>query len=165
MAEFRRQRMLSCMNLGSICNRDVVIATPAETLRDAGRSMIEHNVGSVVVCEDRDGARRPIGILTDRDLMIALLGDGAAAACIAIGDAMTRDPLVLHDDEAIEDAAERLRAHAVRRAPVVDARGALVGIVAIDDLIDLLAEELDGISRLIKRQLRARSPDAPRVRT
>lgn len=157
--------MLSGMNLGSICNREVLIATSAETLREAGRSMIEHNLGSVVVCEDRDGARRPIGILTDRDLMVALISAGRTAERIAIGDAMTRDPLVLHDDEGIEDAAERLRAHAVRRAPVVDAAGALVGIVAIDDLVDLLAEELDGISRLIRRQLRARSAQAPGVRS
>ena len=141
------------MNVGEVCNREVIVVAPGETLGAAGREMIERNVGTVVVCEDRGSGRRPVGILTDRDLMVALLGDGASARDF-VGDAMTRDPLVLHADEPVEQSVERLRAHAVRRAPVVNAAGSLEGIVAVDDLVDLLAEQLGAIASLINRQTR-----------
>lgn len=141
------------MNLGEVCCREVTVARAEESLHTAAQLMREQRVGSVIVCEDRGAQRIPIGILTDRDILLALLQSGVRLNETFIGEVMSRDPLVLHDAESIEQAVDRMRAYAVRRAPVVTASGSLLGIVSVDDLFDVLAEQLHDIARLIKRQI------------
>jgi CBS domain-containing protein len=130
----------------------VVIAQAAESIRTAAQLLRDQDVGSVVVCEERGTHRIPVGILTDRDILLTLLQSGTHLDGTFVGEVMSRDPLVLHDSESIEQAAEQMRAHAVRRAPVVNEYGSLVGIVSVDDLLDVLAEELNSIAELIRRQ-------------
>ncbi|HMK87909.1 MAG TPA: CBS domain-containing protein [Steroidobacteraceae bacterium] len=141
------------MSLGAVCNREVTIARATESLHTAAELMRAGRVGSIVVCEEDGGSkRRPIGVLTDRDVVMALLQHSKGLGELLIGQAMTRNPLLLHDEDEVEEAIERLRERAVRRAPVVDAHGSLIGIVSSDDLLELIAEELDAIARLIRRQ-------------
>jgi CBS domain-containing protein len=140
------------MTIGSVCNREVVVVQPAESLRAAAQLMRTFNTGSVVVCEALRGHRVPVGIITDRDVMLAVLREGPDLDRVLVSQAMTREPIVLKDSDSVSDALMRMRAHRVRRAPVTDADGALIGIVAVDDLLDVLVGQLQSIVRLIQQQ-------------
>lgn len=141
------------MSVGAICSREVIIAQSTESLRTAAELMRSRNVGCVVVCEESPASGRiPIGLLTDRDIVMALLQHPERLERLFIGEAMSRDPLLLRESDEVDEAIERMRQRAVRRAPVVDAQGALAGIVSLDDLLELIAEELDAIARLIRRR-------------
>jgi len=150
------------MGIGTICNREVVIVRASESLHAAAALMHTHGVGSIVVCEERQDSKPvPVGMLTDRDVVMALLQRGKPLGGLSIGQAMTRDPLLLNEDDEVDAAMERLRARGVRRAPVIGSDGALIGIVSLDDLLELIAEELDTVARLIRRQSRAHRPASP----
>ena len=141
------------MSIGAVCNREVTIARAIESLQTTAELMQARRVGSIVVCNEVEESKRtPIGILTDRDIALAVLRYGKGLDELVIGQAMTRNPLVLQEGEEAEGAIERLRERAVRRAPVVDSHGFLIGIISSDDLLELIAEELDAIARLIRRQ-------------
>lgn len=140
------------MNVGRVCTREVIFIHATESLHAATQLMRDKRVGSVVVCEEEWGRRVPIGMITDRDVAMAALLRDAGLAKILVSQAMSRDPLVIREDEDVADALERMRASAVRRAPVVGGDGALVGLISIDDLLDVLVEQLSSIVHLIARQ-------------
>lgn len=142
------------MNVGRVCTREVIFIHATESLRAATQLMHDKRVGCVVVCEEEWGRRVPIGVITDRDVAMAALLRDAGVAGILVSQAMSRNPLVIREEEDIADALERMRAHAVRRAPVVGADGALVGLISVDDLLDVLVEQLSSIVHLIARQLK-----------
>jgi CBS domain-containing protein len=144
------------MSVGRICVRRVVIASHGESAREAASRMLKEEVGALVVL---DAERRPVGIVTDRDLVARCLAPGRDPERTTVGDVMSRPATRVHEGTAIEDAlAEMLRAH-TRRLPVVDAEDRLVGILALDDVIELLAEETATIGKLLARRT---PPAAPR---
>jgi CBS domain-containing protein len=140
------------MNIGRICNREVVIALASDPLSRVARQMCDEHVGMVVVVEERADKRVPVGIVTDRDIVRAQLQRSTDLFCLSVAQAMTANPLTLLESESMVDAIDRLRARSVRRAPVVDAGGALVGVVAMDDLLAAVSEELSGLSGLAGMQ-------------
>lgn len=140
------------MNIGRIGNREVVSALASDPLSRVARQMCDQHVGMVVVVEERVDKRVPVGIVTDRDIVRAQLQRSTDLFCLSVAQAMTANPLTLLESESMVDAIDRLRARGVRRAPVVDARGALVGVVAMDDLLAAVSEELSGLSRLAASQ-------------
>lgn len=147
------------MNIGAICSREVYVAGPTEPLAQAAREMCRRNVGTVVVVERQGELVRPIGIVTDRDIVRALVERGARIDELEIGTVMTWSPLALHEDSEIAEAIEFLSDGALRRAPVISDAGDLVGIVSIDDLLPIVSEELGALTKLIERQTR-RGPRA-----
>lgn len=118
----------------------------------AAKLMREHHVGDLVVVEELAGKRVPVGIVTDRDLVVELLAKGVDVSTVTVGDVMTRSLLAVPESEGIYDTIQFMRSKAVRRVPVVDKDGALVGIVSADDLLDLLSEEVGGLAKLAFRQ-------------
>ncbi|HSG65178.1 MAG TPA: CBS domain-containing protein [Gammaproteobacteria bacterium] len=140
------------MAVGRVCNRDVVIIREEESLRDAARLMRARHVGALVVVGEAAGSRVPIGIVTDRDIVLALLRRESDLENLTVAEAMSREPLKLIETEDVSDAIDRMRTRAVRRAPVVDVAGSLIGIVSIDDLLDVLVDQLAALVRLIRRQ-------------
>jgi CBS domain-containing protein len=142
------------MIVGDICRRTVRCAYPDEALAEAGRSMIEHDVGALLVIERMDPSRRPIGILTDRDVVRGQLRHATDIFCLTVGEVMTRSPFTLGADLGLADAVQALNAKFVRRAPVVDRSGALVGIVTLDDLLPALAQQLAELALLVGSQAR-----------
>ena len=152
--------------MGELCNRTVWIADPRESVLDAARRMRDHHVGCLVVVEDRDGGRAPIGLVTDRDLVVNVLATRPGSiAQLEVRDVMSAHLVVAREDEALTDALSRMRAHGVRRIPVVDRAGVLQGIFAIDDILEHVTEHLDQIVRLLGRERDherdATSPRAP----
>jgi len=141
------------MPISEICNREVVIVQPDETALEAGKLMRQYHVGDVVVVvEDSDGERVPVGVVTDRDLVVEIVAPGLDPGTITVGDIMTPEVATVKESAGIFEAIEYMRAKGVRRLPVVKESGGLVGILTLDDLLGLLAEELLALSRLVKHE-------------
>jgi len=137
------------MSVGRICTHNVVMATPEESIRDAARLMSANNVGTVVVV---DGEFRPVGILTDRDIALRCVAIGKSPDEVRIGEAMTTPVRTVSEATAIEDALGIMKRLGVRRLPVTDARSMLVGLVALDDVLDLIIEEATTIGELLRKE-------------
>lgn len=138
------------MSIGRICSRQVSVVEPHETAATAAARMRERNVGTLVVLGP---GRRPIGIVTDRDLVVRVIAAGRDAAAMRVVDVMTAEPRTLVEPTRIEDALVEMRRLGVRRMPVVGSAGELLGLVSIDDLLALLARELGNLSHVIGHSL------------
>lgn len=145
------------MRVSEICTRGVEHATRHISVVDAAKHMRRDHVGDIVVVEANDCGRLvPIGIVTDRDIVIAALAtDAANIQDLEIGDIMTLDPITVHEDDDVKDALRRMQRGGVRRVPVVDTDGALSGILSMDDVLVVLADELARLSQLAAHQARS----------
>lgn len=137
------------MTVGTVCNRDVVYATREMAAPEAARLMRQYHVGNLIVVEEQAGRRIPVGIVTDRDLVIEVLAQGVAPESVTMADIMSATLTTARESDDLMDTVKRMRTKGVRRIPVVGADDALVGILSVDDVIDLLAEELTDLARLI----------------
>jgi len=140
------------MTIGTICNRDTVFTTRNSSIVDAAQLMRDHHVGDLVVVDEQAGRRVPVGIVTDRDLVIEILAKQVEPGSVTVGDVMSGELVTARESDGLFDTLQRMRAKGVRRVPVVDAGGALAGIVAVDDFLDLLAEEISALARLVSRE-------------
>lgn len=140
---------------GEFCNRTVYIARAGDSLLEAAQRMRDEHVGSLVVVEDVEGGRRPVGMITDRDLLVRVLSDDPARLGSArVGDVMTRDPIRAWEDDSLLDVLKRMRSYGIRRIPVVDASELLAGIITFDDLVEQVADEVRDLATLIGRERR-----------
>ena len=117
------------MSVGEICNREVVIAEKDSSVTDVVKLMREYHVGDVVIVEKHDGVNVPVGILTDRDIVIEVLAENVALDAVTAGDIMSYDLLVAREGDGIEDAINLMRKKGIRRLPVVNEQGALEGVI------------------------------------
>lgn len=140
------------MPINEICNREVVIVQRSSTTSEAARLMREHHVGDVVVVDDRGGLKVPVGIVTDRDLVVEIMAPAVDQTVVTVGDIMLPDLATVRESAGVSETIEYMRAKGVRRVPVVDRNGGLIGIVALDDLLELLAEELLALARLVRHE-------------
>lgn len=140
------------MKVGEFCSRAVVIVYSHESLRAAAELMRRHHVGDLVVLEDGDLARRPMGLVTDRDLVLEAIAPGVDPDSITAADITVRDPVLVREEDDLLDTLATMRKAGVRRIPVVDGDGALAGILSVDDVLELLADILSDLRRLITRE-------------
>ncbi|MDO8262744.1 MAG: CBS domain-containing protein [Gallionella sp.] len=138
------------MPISEICNREVIVVQPNDTALEAAQLMRQHHVGDVLVVEDRGGVRVPVGIVTDRDLVVEIMAPELDPAVITVGDIMAPGLVTVKENAGMFEAIEYMRAKGVRRLPVVNDSGGLVGILTLDDLLELLAEELLALAKLVK---------------
>jgi CBS domain-containing protein len=149
------------MNAGELCNRTVYIIRPDESVLEAARLMKEHHVGCLVVVEERGDDRVPIAMVTDRDLVVKGVAEAPAElATMKVAQVMSDGLVVARDNERMYDVRKKMRSRGVRRIPVVDAQGRLQGIIAFDDLVDWMAQELTDLARLVSRE-QERESEAP----
>lgn len=141
------------MKVGDACNREVVVVERNASVRDAARLMRDFHVGDLVVVESRNDRRVPVGILTDRDIVVGVLARDVETESVAVQDVMGGELVTATEEESLLDAVKRMRAAGVRRTPVVDREGMLIGILTVDDLLDLLSETLNDLSRLVSREI------------
>lgn len=139
------------MAIGEICTREVVYIGRNESVADAARLMRERHVGCLVVLDPPSPGGRPVGMVTDRDIVVGIVALGADAERTPVEGVMRPGVASIGEDEGVGRAISLMREEGIRRLPVVDAAGALVGIVAADDLLDLLAEEMTGLSGMLSR--------------
>jgi len=137
---------------GELCNREVVTATAEMSIQEAARLMRDNHVGCLIVVKENGGQVEPAGILTDRDIVIELIAKGVPIDDVTVGDVMSFAVLKVTEAETVFETAQRMRSRGVRRVPVVSTSGALVGVLALDDILSLLAEELSLLARLTQRE-------------
>lgn len=141
------------MTIGEICTRVTVFTTRETTVADAAKLMREHHVGSLVVVEDINGSKRvPVGIVTDRDAVVEVMATGLDPNTITVGDIMVQDLVTARESEGVLETMQIMRYKGVRRLPIVGKSGELIGIVSIDDLLEVLAEELSELAKIIARE-------------
>jgi signal-transduction protein with cAMP-binding, CBS, and nucleotidyltransferase domain len=154
------------MKAGELCNREVVTATRETTIPEAARLMRDHHVGSLVIVESRKGCMEPVGIITDRDLVIEVIAEDVDLGTVTVGDVMSYALLKISEQESVFDTAQRMRARGVRRVPVISETGKLIGILALDDMLELLSEELSLLAKLTSRESeqeqKKRAPTRPK---
>lgn len=140
------------MSIGTICSRRPTCIAQNASLSEVVALMHQERVGTVIVTRTLAGRPIAVGIITDRDIVRAQLAQIADFSQLSTADTMTRDPLVLPEDKDIADALALMRTRGVRRAPVTDATGALIGIVSTDDLLAQIARDVGGLAGIIARQ-------------
>ena len=143
------------MSVGRICTRDVDTAGPNDSALDIARRMRERQVGTLIVIDDR---AQPMGLITDRDITMRVVAAGRDGARTRVVDIMTPMPTAVLEDTSIESALGHMRVGRMRRLPVINGAGALVGIVTLDDILALLTEEFSLIGGLLQREAPHRLP-------
>lgn len=139
------------MSVGEVCIRDVVVLAPGASISEAAQLMRNHHVGDVVIVEEVFGERRPVGLVTDRDIVVEVVAEGLDPQAISVTDVMTRKIETVTETTSVWDAVRRMRACGVRRMPVVNEHGALQGIFTLDDALQTIGECLGDLTRLVER--------------
>lgn len=127
------------MSLERFCSRPLATVEVDDSVAEAARQMVQNHVGAVVVVTPQNS---PIGLITDRDVVARVVVEGMDARRTNVGEVMTSDPVVAHVSDTVELAAMRMRKNGVRRLPIVDVTGELVGMISLDDLLVLFSAEL-----------------------
>ena len=140
---------------GEYCNRDVAIIGKDDSLVKAAKLMREYHVGDVLVVEARNGERAPLGILTDRDIVIEVLAKELNMADLTVDDVMSYKIITASENDDLMVTLKRMRINGIRRIPIVNLAGGLVGILSVDDILDVITEQLIDIEQIIvNEQLR-----------
>ncbi len=134
------------MSVGKICVRTVVTALPDETIDTAAKRMVQYAVGTLVVVEER----RPVGIITDRDLVVRVLAQEDSPKTLTVETVMSGNLVCVREETPLEEALRLMRGHQIRRLVVVSPTQELVGLFALDDMLELLGEEQQAITALIR---------------
>jgi CBS domain-containing protein len=141
------------MSIGEICTRVTVVTTRETTVAEAARLMRQHHVGSLVVVDQVNGGKRvPVGIVTDRDAVVEVMATGLDPNAITVGDIMGQELVTARESEGVLETMQIMRYKGVRRLPIVGRAGELIGIVSIDDLLEVLAEEFSELAKVVARE-------------
>ena len=141
------------LNAGEVCIRDVVIAQRNTPLHEAAQLLRGEHVGCLVVVEENGAARPVCGVLTDRDLVTSVIAPGLDVRALCVEDVMSEPAITMREDDSLIDVMRAMRRHAVRRLPVVTADRALVGLITLDDVLQVLSEELGLLIGAIQGQI------------
>ncbi len=147
--------MNSQLTAADICTRQVAVAYKGMALNDAAWLMRERHVGCLVAVEDSSDGPVVVGMLTDRDIVTAVVAKDMDAATLRVDDVMTRNVVTAREGDSVLDVLASMRRKAVRRIPVTGAKGQLIGLVAADDLLGLIADELRTLVQALVAQPRA----------
>jgi CBS domain-containing protein len=140
------------MLLNSICTLDVACCSPRTTVLEAAHLMRQKHTGDLVVVDDDEDKAAPLGIITDRDIVVEVLGNGLDPATTTVGSVIRTPVVIANQGEDTSEALERMRSHGVRRIPVVGEEGRLVGIITVDDLLKRLAADANSLVEIISRE-------------
>ncbi|WP_175828821.1 CBS domain-containing protein [Burkholderia cepacia] len=140
------------MNAAMLCTRDVATCFATITVAEAARRMRDAHAGDLVVVREQEGCLLPVGMVTDRDIVLAVVSPDAEAGALFVGDIMSEPVAIANGDDDVWLLAKRMRQLGVRRLPVVGDDGELVGIVALDDLLRAAAALLDELRLVAARQ-------------
>ncbi|MBX9916600.1 MAG: CBS domain-containing protein [Nitrosomonas sp.] len=149
------------MSVGEICNREVIVIQRDATIVEAAKLMRQFHVGAVIVVEKRDGRQIPVGVVTDRDLVVEVVATELDAAVITVGDIMATEVFTIKESTASHEAIEFMRRKTIRRLPVVDESGELTGILTLDDALQLLSEELLDLAKLVRYEQKKETRHRP----
>ena len=140
------------MTVGKVCNREVVFIHREASVPEAARLMREYHVGDIVVVKETTGKRVPVGIVTDRDIVLEVIAAGVNVNDVSVGDIMSNGLVTARENDSVLDTIKIMRAKGVRRLPVINDDNELSGILSVDDLIDLMSEQIADLAKLIARE-------------
>jgi len=141
------------MHAAEICNREIVIVNGSETLEEAASMMREYHVGTLVVVNNADGKRIPLGIITDRDIVVGGLAlGGNRYKELRVVDLISPNLITADENDDLLIVLKRMRSAAVRRIVIVNSKGGLEGILALDDILMILSEEIADIAKIVSRE-------------
>ena len=138
------------MTVGEICNREVIVIQRDATIQEAAKLMRQFHVGAIIVIDKPNGGTIPVGVVTDRDLVVEVMATELDETVITVGDIMIQELFTIKENAAPHEAIELMRHKTVRRLPVVDETGELVGILTLDDALQLLSEQLLDLAKLVR---------------
>lgn len=148
--------------IGRICRRKVVTIGPEEDVAAAARLMRAEHIGFLVVCQSavapagREPMRRKVvGVLTDRDIVVAVIAREASPHSLKVVDVMTRNPLMVAEDCSLSAALDFMRDSGVRRVPVIGAQEDLAGVLSLDDVVESMAQQLTSVAAAFRGEQRA----------
>jgi CBS domain-containing protein len=145
----------SLSNVGVLCTRSVVFAYSAMSVAEAARLMSERRVGCLVVVDEAVPEQRTVvGMLTDRDIVTAVVARDLDPHGLSVAEIMSRNPACAREDDVLLDVLALMRRRGVRRLPVTGVRGELIGLVALDDVLEIVAEELQALSQAVGANVR-----------
>jgi CBS domain-containing protein len=143
------------MKLKDLCVLDVASCTPESTIVEAARLMRQHHTGDLVVLDDADEEREPVGIITDRDIVVEVLAKGRDPGKTTVREIMSTQLVIASESEEYTEALQRMATHGVRRVPVVDDKRCVVGIVTLDDMLRVHAAQANRLLDIVgKEQVR-----------
>ena len=137
--------------IGKFCTRDVVTVTRETAIVEAATLMRKHHIGALVVVERTSAGTMPVGVLTDRDIVVEIVAAELSPTTVKVGEIVQRPVVTIDEDAGYAEAVRRMSTNGVRRMPVVNARGELVGIITIDDILHQLAGPLLALGELAGR--------------
>lgn len=137
------------MTAGDLCNRIVTVVEPGLSVVAAARLMREHHVGCLVVTVGPRETRKVVGMLTDRDIVTAIVAKEVDPSRLIVEDVMTANVVTAGEDDTVMDLLEMMRSKGIRRLPVTTPEGMLVGLMALDDLLEVVAEQLLAVVKAI----------------
>jgi len=140
------------MMLSAVCTLDVASCSPRISVLEAARLMRQKHTGDLVVVDDVEDSQEPIGVITDRDIVVEVLANDLNPATTTVGSIVRHPVVVAHDSEEPATALERMRTHGVRRIPIVSQHNRLIGILTVDDLLRLLATDVNTLTEIVSRQ-------------
>ena len=141
------------MSVGEYCNREVAIAYQNTEVREAAKLMRKHHVGDLVVVDPVGDENIPVGVITDRDIVIEVIAEDLDLDEVTVGDIMSVDLVTARERDDLWDTLNRMRIQGIRRLPVVNDSGGLEGILTADDVLELFAEGLTDIVNLVQREI------------
>ena len=149
------------MRVGEFCNREVVVIDQESSVTDAAQVMRQYHVGDVIIVNKQNGKNMPTGILTDRDIALEIVAKSADPESVSVRDAMSFELITVDEEDDLLRVIELMRDHGIRRVPVVDGDQALVGILTVDDILDVLSEVSVDIVHLVDGQRRREERSRP----
>lgn len=140
------------MTIGELCIRNTFIVRKEDTVLEAAKLMRVFNVGDLIVVEAGQEGNTPIGIVTDRDIVVKVVADAADAHNVTVAEIMSKNLVSGREEENLYESIERMRQHGIRRLPVVDKEGYLSGILSVDDILEFLGEEVNALIGLVYKE-------------
>ena len=141
------------MTAGEYCNRTVIITQMDTSIVEAAQLMRQHHVGDLVVVEQQETGAIPVGMITDRDLVIEIIAQEVPVNSVTVKDVMSTDIVTVTEDKTLLDSLNLMQGRGIRRLPVVNKKGVLQGILSADDAIELIAEATSNLARLVKYEI------------
>lgn len=139
------------VSIREFCNPKIVVIRQEDDIVEAAKRMREYHVGSLVVVEGTDENPIPIGMITDRDIIVEIIAKELPLGSVTVGDVMSYELAVVDENDDLWETIQRMQLNGVRRLPVVSA-GRLVGIISVDDLLAVIAGEFLGLVNIISSE-------------
>jgi len=140
------------MTIGELCIRDTFIVGEDDNIVEAAKLMRVFNVGDLIVVNQRSEGNTPVGIVTDRDIVVSAVADNANLQGVTVGEIMSGELVTGREEEDLYSGIALMRQHGIRRLPVVDKAGHLSGILSVDDILEFLGEEVNSLIGLVYKE-------------